>query len=119
MASAAYLECSFLIPHRRDAHLSDGDLHGIEAWHWLDEELVKRFGGRTLAPGFYAGVYTDPDTGQSVPDQSRRYIVAVPEDRVDDVRHLLREACELFWQKCIYLSVAGRVEFIGPEWYEP
>jgi hypothetical protein len=113
MAPASLLECSFFIPHRRDAKLADGDLHSLDDWDWLEGELYERFTGRTLAPGFYAGVYKDPDTGQSVSDKSRRYIVAVTEDRVDDVRKLLREACERFWQKCIYLSVAGRVEFVS------
>jgi hypothetical protein len=112
-------ECSFLIPVRRDANLSDGDLHPIEVWQWLNASLYDRFSGRTLAPGFYEGVYKDPDTGLPVQDQSRRYIIAIPDDRINDLRDFLREACEQFQQKCIYLSVAGRVEFIGPEHDEP
>jgi hypothetical protein len=117
--SAAHVECSFLIPIRRDANLSDGDLHSVGDWNWLEDQLFEQFEGQTLAPGFYAGVYKDPDTGQPVPDRSRRYIVAVPEDRLDKLRELLREACDRFVQKCIYLSVAGRVEFIGPDSDEP
>lgn len=119
MDSASLVECSFFIPVRRDVNLADGDLQSADAWDWLRREMYKQFAGQTLAPGLYAGVYEDPDTGQPVADQSRRYIVAVSEDRVDLLRELLRTACEHFVQKCIYLSVAGRVEFIGPEPDEP
>lgn len=114
-----YTECSFFIPMRRDAHLSDGDLHAVYAWSWLDQELYQRFTARTLAPGMYSGVYQDPDTGRPVTDSSRRYVVAIAEDRHDELRELLRDACEWFCQKCIYLSIAGRVEFIGPRLQEP
>jgi hypothetical protein len=119
MVPASHVECSFFIPVRRDANLGDGDLQSTEAWRWLRRELYTLFAGQTLAPGLYAGVYKDPDSGQPVSDQSRRYIVAVPEERVDQLRELLRIACEHFVQKCIYLSVDGRVEFIGPEPDEP
>jgi hypothetical protein len=48
-------------------------------------------------------------------DQSVRYQVAVPRNEVARLRSLLREACRVFAQKCIYLSVAGYVEFVeGP-----
>lgn len=119
MVPASHVECSFFIPVRRDAELADGDLQSVETWKWLRDRLFELFAGQTLAPGLYAGAYKDPDTGQPVANQSRRYIVAVPENRVDELRELLREACEHFAQKCIYLSVAGRVEFIGPEPDEP
>ena len=49
------LECSFLIPVRRDPHLSDGRLHDRMVWRWLRSELFVRFGGATLAPGRYSG----------------------------------------------------------------
>jgi hypothetical protein len=39
-------------------------------------------------------------------------IVAVPRARVEELRELLRQACGKFQQKGIYLSVAGRVEFV-------
>ena len=53
------VECSFLIPLRRDANLSDGALHPAEAWEWLDNELYCRFSGGTMAPGEYYGSYQD------------------------------------------------------------
>jgi hypothetical protein len=64
---------------------------------------------------FYEGWYLDPDAGESVRDLSRKYIVAVPRARADELRRLIRQACGRFAQKCIYLSVAGRVEFVGGE----
>lgn len=112
MPQKTWLECSFLIPVRRDASLSDGKLHSARCWRWLNEELFDAFGGRTLAPGEYAGAYRDPDTKKHVEDASRKYIVALPKSRVSFLRDLLRRACCAFQQKCIYLNVAGRVEFI-------
>lgn len=112
MNQLRFAECTFFIPIRRDSNLSDGELHSVEMWEWLDDELFERFGGRTIAPGLYKGFYRDPDTQERVPDQSRKYVVAVPQRRIRLVRDLLREACHRFCQKCIYLSVAGEVEFI-------
>ncbi len=45
-------------------------------------------------------------------DESYRFIVAVSEDKVSELRRLLQTACVMFAQKCIYLSRAGIVEFI-------
>jgi hypothetical protein len=47
-----------------------------------------------------------------VQDDSRRYVVALQREAVGELRLLLREACSVFQQKCIYLSVAGYVEFV-------
>ncbi|MBC7856733.1 MAG: hypothetical protein IAF94_25160 [Pirellulaceae bacterium] len=110
-----FIECSFLIPLRRDAALSDGELHPVEAWEWLRDELYAQFGGQTLAPGLYQGFYQDPDTGEQVLDESYRFIVAVSEDKIPDLRRLLQAACVMFAQKCIYFSRAGIVEFIKVE----
>ena len=108
----AVIECTFLVPLARDANLSDGSKHPAEAWEWLDNELFVRFSGGTMAPGTYQGFYRDPDTGQRVNDESYRFIVAVDEADLEPLRSMLRAACVLFAQKCIYLSVAGNVEFI-------
>ena len=106
-------ECAFLIPIQRDAVLSDGELHSTEAWEWLRDELFVRFDGVSQAPGLYSGAYRDPDTGQRVNDESRRFIVALPEERVEELKVMLRIACEVFQQKCIYLSIAGSVELVS------
>jgi len=112
MPNENLVECSFLIPIRRDANLSDGQEHKPETWELLFSELFVRFGGRTIAPGLYSGAYRDPDTGLEVGDESRKLIVAIPETELDQLRQLLTEGCDWFQQKCIYLSVAGRVEFV-------
>jgi hypothetical protein len=106
------IECSFLIPIVRDSTLSDGKEHSPELWRWLDAELLLRFGGRTVAPGHQEGFYRDPDTGNRVDDRSIKFTVALENEKIDQLRSLLRAACLFFGQKCIYLSVAGHVEFI-------
>ena len=111
MASQPLLECSFLIPDRRDRKLSDGMRHRPDAWAWLDNALLA-FAGATRAPNLYTGWYLDRDTGEQVRDRSRKYFVAIPRERVGELRRLLAAACDKFGQKCIYVSVAGRVEFV-------
>jgi hypothetical protein len=111
LAGKTLLECSFLIPIRRDKQLSDGKSHKPRAWKWLEVRL-EEFGGATRATALYSGWYRDPETGARVSDLSRQYVVAVPRPRLDKLRTLLREACEVFRQKCIYLSIAGKVEFV-------
>lgn len=118
MVRRSVVECSFLIPVHRDANLSDGWLHSSEAWEWLDDRLFELFGGRTLAPGLHQGFYQDPDTGEKVTDTSYKYTVALSRSRLKQLRTLLSEACEVFAQKSIYLSVAGQVEFIEARGHE-
>lgn len=45
-------------------------------------------------------------------DQSWKYVVAIAESQLDEMRALLSVVCIKFQQKCIYLSRAGQVEFI-------
>jgi hypothetical protein len=107
------LECTFFIPIRRDKHLSDGKKHSLKEWYWLRDELDKRFDtGGTIAPGLYEGTWKNLETGERVADQSRNYIIALPKEKIKDLRRLLAEACTVFHQECIYLSVAGQVEFV-------
>jgi hypothetical protein len=112
------LECSFLIPIRRDANLGDGGEHDPEFWNWLDGELFERFEGVTYAPLLYYGSYVDPATGERVSDESFKFTVAIEEARIEELRKLLTAACVLFQQKCIYLSVAGQVEFVQARSHE-
>jgi hypothetical protein len=119
MARDSLLACTILIPVNRDADLSDGKPNSPATWSWLESAFYERFGGATQAPGKYKGFYRDPDTGERVSDESREYTVAVPQDQVKQLRSLLSEACKTFAQKCIYLNVAGRVEFIKAKKHEP
>lgn len=104
-------ECTFLIPVRRDRNLSDGKRHRQPAWDWLENRLSE-FGGATRDTALQEGWYLDPDSGERVPDVSRRYSVAVSRKKLGQLRAVLREACSVFRQKCIYLGVAGYVEFV-------
>jgi hypothetical protein len=105
------VECSFLIPLRRDKSLSDGKPHRRTAWKWLDNQLM-RFEGATRALQLYEGWYPDPDTGKRVTDRSRKFWVALPAETIRQLRVLLQEACRVFCQRCIYLSIAGHVELV-------
>ena len=111
MAKRRLVECGFYIPIHRDKHLSDGQPHETEAWEWLDDSLYE-FGGATRSAALYFGFYRDRDTDTRVDDQSCRYEVALPPRQVSRLRSVLREACTVFQQKCIYLSVSGYVEFV-------
>lgn len=114
MSTPSYLECSFLIPLNADSELSSGERHATTSWEWLTDRLWIGFGGGTIPQCVYEGFYTDPDTGQRVSDQSRKFVVALPEKQIEELRILLAECCDVFQQKMIYFSVAGRVEFIEP-----
>jgi hypothetical protein len=114
VATKPLLECSFLIPVRRDRILSDNEPHARKSWRWLERELFA-FEGATWADELYTGFYLDPDTGEQVRDRSYKYFVAIPRARVKELRGLLRRACREFRQKAIYLSVAGYVEFVSGE----
>lgn len=108
---AALVECSFFIPMRRDKEISDGKSHTAASWDWLQDELLELFDGWTLAPGEFEGRWKGPK-GSAIYDQSRQYIVAVKKSRLQNLRALLREACVVFRQQAIYLSIGGKIEFI-------
>ncbi|MEX0704495.1 MAG: hypothetical protein WD069_20505 [Planctomycetales bacterium] len=112
MPGRTLLECAFLIPISRDRNLSDGRLHSVDVWRWLEEELWARFRGASRALVLYEGFYADPDTGGRVDDRSRKYEVALERKQIPELRDLLTETCLRFHQKSIYLSIAGKVEFI-------
>ena len=90
--------------------MSDGRPHLPATWAWLEHELID-LGGLSRDPD-REGCYHDRDTGEVVWDRSRHYVVALPRTQVDELRRLLRQACRKFRQKCIYLSVTGKVEFV-------
>ena len=111
MPDKSLFECTFLIPLRRDRNLSDGRPHPKKAWLWLDRELYL-FGGATHAREPLEGWYVEPDSGKRVADSSRKFYVAVAKESLTRLRALLQQACIVFRQKCIYLSISGRVEFV-------
>jgi len=60
-----------------------------------------------------SGEYEDSPQEPPIQDTSRRYLLAIPESKVDDLRFLLRKAANTFDQEAMYLSVKGYVEFVS------
>jgi hypothetical protein len=114
------LECSFPIPILRDG---DRQPHQPHAWDDLTIELrtlVKSYprghqGPKTVfhwEEDVTPGEYEEGPASGVTHDESRKYWIALPAEKVGDLRAMLRRACNTFDQRAIYLSVAGRVEFI-------
>jgi hypothetical protein len=112
------VQCEFFVPIVRD---SDKKPHQPVAWNLLVNEVRRLFpAGHSGPETFYRGdslvpgEYEESPATQPVQDISRRYILAISEAKVNDLRLLLRMAAHTFDQKAIYLSVAGSVEFVVP-----
>jgi len=59
-----------------------------------------------------SGAWRPEDGKEAVEDLSRKYTVAVPTRRVDELRALLRSAGNSFDQRVMYLEVGGYAEFL-------
>jgi hypothetical protein len=71
-------------------------------------ETVLYYRNPVAVPGAWS-----PGAGQeTVQDLSRKYTVAVPADRVDEFRALLRRTGNSFDQRVMYLEVAGYAELL-------
>jgi hypothetical protein len=112
------VQCEFFVPIVRN---SDKQPHQPTAWNLLGSEIRRVFpAGHSGPETFYRGdalvpgEYQDNPGEPPIKDTSRRYLVAIPANRVDELRQLLRKAANTFDQKAIYLSVKGDVEFISP-----
>jgi len=55
----------------------------------------------------------DPGDAATVEDVSRRYTVALPADRVDRLKALLRRIGNSFDQRAMHLEVAGFAELVA------
>ncbi len=116
--SERVVECSFLVPIVGD---TDRKPHSPIAWRLLQDAIHRLFKGLSGPERFLLvrdvelvpGSYTEEATGNRVHDESRRYTLAIPEAQVEVLRSLLRSAANTFDQRCIYLSVAGAVEFVS------
>ena len=112
MAKVKLVECQFLIPLRRDTEISDGKLVDTRDWRWLQEQLFELFGGWGVMSDSFEGAWRSNVSGKESRDVSKRYFEAISKNQVQELREILKLACEHFGQQCIYLSVAGAVEFV-------
>ncbi len=104
--------CEFLIPVRRDRRLSDGEPHATTTWSWFEGQLWERFGVVRRSAARELASWRDK-SGERIRDSSVLYTIAVPDDKVDELRKLLMEACVRFYQECLYLAVEGRAELVS------
>jgi hypothetical protein len=111
------VQCEFFVPIVRN---SDKKPHQPSAWMALGNAVRRAFpaghsGPETFYRGdsFVPGEYEDAPNEPPIQDESRRYLLAIPESKVDDLRQLLRQAANTFDQKAMYLAVKGEVEFIA------
>ena len=103
---------TFLIPIREDPVIGNGQLHPPFRWKALQDALIERFGGWTTSTAEAHGAWVDPSTNEPVEDRSRVFEMDVDEDRLDEIRALLRRACRTFVQQCIRVVILGRAEYI-------
>jgi hypothetical protein len=110
------VQCEFFVPIVRN---SDKQPHQPSAWSSLGNEIRRVFpAGHSGPETFYRGdvlvpgEYEDDPSEPPIADTSRRYLLAIPADKVGDLRALLRRAANTFDQLAIYLSVKGDVEFV-------
>jgi hypothetical protein len=75
--------------------------------------LWERFGVERYSGALDYARWRD-ESGQPVCDRCRVYPIAVPDEKVDELRQLLMEACVVFYQECIYLEVGERAEYVYP-----
>lgn len=105
------LECRILLPEMTDlGYAGNRWPHPAELWTEFDVALLYGFGGFTILNDV-RGKWFDERTKRVVVDNSRHYLVATED--VDSLRQLLAQYRHRFEQCCIYLSVAGVVEFIA------
>ena len=110
------VQCEFFVPIVRN---SDKKPHQPMAWRAFGNEIRRMFpAGHSGPETFYRGdtlvpgEYEDSPEAAPIQDESRRYLLAIPETKIDDLRQLLRKAANTFDQKAMYLAVKGDVEFV-------
>jgi hypothetical protein len=111
------VQCEFFVPVKRN---SDKKPHQPLAWTLLGNEIRRAFpaghsGPETFYRGdaFVPGEYENDPKESPIQDISRRYVLAIPESKVDDLRQLLARAANTFDQLAMYLAVKGYVEFVS------
>lgn len=102
----AFVEVRFLVPLEDNRGVAFDD----SRFEWLEDRLAERFGGYTVE-GVFPGAWHDGR--RVVRETSRRYLVAVPEERVDELIGFLHDVKREFHQESLYVSVIrGAVMFL-------
>ena len=78
MVRSSVVECSFLVPVKRDCALVRRIVYIPRKLGSGSTIAVRAFWRPHLAPGLHEGFYQDPDTGEKVSDKSYKYTVALP-----------------------------------------
>ena len=108
-ASGALCKCVLLIPLR----YNDGSAVSPDVLAGIQERLFTLYGGYTVA-GRVNGAARMAD-GSRAEDESLEIWVAVPRQRVDELRREVGGFCLELCQESMYFEVTdGAVEFIGP-----
>src|ERR1700724_1023862 len=100
------VQWEFFVPIMRH---SDKKPHQPSAWMALGNERRRVFpAGHTCPETFYRGdtlvpgEYEDSPKEPPIADESRRYLLAIPETKVNELRQLLRKAANTFDPKAMY-----------------
>ena len=109
----ALVEVTFQIPLKEDETIGTGTRHTPIRWRALLDVLYQEFSGWTDA-GKTRGMWADA-AGKPVFDKCRVFKVDVPEERLGEMRMLLRRACHTFAQQCIRAVIRGESEYIARE----
>jgi len=108
-AEQAWARCMLLIP----LAYNDGAAVPAEVQTRLLDQLYTRFGGYTVA-GAVAGAYRMAD-GSRADERSLAIWVAVPPERITEVRRAAAEIARELRQESVYFEVTrGTVEFVEP-----
>jgi len=96
------IEATFLIPLTQNGN---GKAHPKKLWDNFHAELCDRFGGFTKECKVY-GQWMDGN-GQVIKDISWKYIVAINNNRIAELKSCLSIFKLIFDQEAIYLSING------------
>lgn len=103
---------TFLIPLREDPGIGNGQLHPPFRFIALQDALTESFDGWSMHTGEVEGQWTNPKSGKTVLDKSRMFEVDVDEERIEEIRSILRRACHTFVQQTIRVVILGRADYI-------
>ena len=106
------IESRFLVPLRGDKSLGLGRLQSADKWNWLQNQLNIMFGGYSSLKTIVAGEWIDPQTSQTVYDESREYRVDINASRLPVMKDFLGEVAEVFQQQCIRFVCKGGVYYV-------